>query len=88
MKRYQSHKVVEAEKVIRWTLGNHMAALVGVDGTEVALPAGRCQGITDDLDSLGYIVRYADGYTSWSPSKAFEEGYTEIFSMDPERGAA
>jgi hypothetical protein len=25
----------------------------------------------------GYYVRYPDGYESWSPAKAFEEGYTE-----------
>jgi len=26
----------------------------------------------------GYYVVYADGYKSWSPAKAFEEGYTRI----------
>jgi hypothetical protein len=26
----------------------------------------------------GYYVMYEDGYISWSPSKAFEQGYTEI----------
>ena len=25
-----------------------------------------------------YIVIYADGYKSWSPAKAFEEGYTRV----------
>lgn len=29
-------------------------------------------------DDLGYYVRYADGYESWSPTKAFEEGYTRV----------
>lgn len=24
----------------------------------------------------GYFVEYADGYVSWSPPKAFEQGYT------------
>lgn len=27
----------------------------------------------------GFFVKYKDGYTSWSPTAAFEEGYTEIF---------
>jgi hypothetical protein len=27
---------------------------------------------------LGYYVKYADGYESWSPTKAFEEGYTQV----------
>jgi len=26
----------------------------------------------------GYFVVYADGYKSWSPTQAFEEGYTRI----------
>ena len=26
----------------------------------------------------GYFVRYEDGYESYSPAKAFEEGYTKI----------
>lgn len=26
----------------------------------------------------GYFVQYADGYKSFSPAKAFEEGYTRI----------
>ena len=26
----------------------------------------------------GYIVRYKDGYISWSPKKQFEEAYSEI----------
>jgi len=29
-------------------------------------------------DDLGYYVVYDDGYKSWSPTKAFEEGYTRI----------
>lgn len=29
----------------------------------------------------GYGVRYADGYTSWSPKAAFEEAYRESGSM-------
>jgi hypothetical protein len=26
-------------------------------------------------DKHGYLVQYPDGYTSWSPAKAFEEAY-------------
>lgn len=29
-------------------------------------------------DDTGYYVRYADGYESWSPTKAFEEGYKPV----------
>lgn len=27
---------------------------------------------------LGYYVEYKDDFTSWSPSKAFEEGYVRV----------
>ena len=33
-------------------------------------------GMNDPLG--GYYVRYADGFESWSPAKAFEEGYARI----------
>ena len=29
-------------------------------------------------DDLGFYVVYTDGYTSWSPSLAFETGYSRI----------
>lgn len=29
-------------------------------------------------DDLGYYVVYEDGYISWSPTEAFENGYTRI----------
>lgn len=29
-------------------------------------------------EDLGYYVVYKDGYKSWSPTKAFEEGYTRV----------
>lgn len=30
---------------------------------------------------LGYIVKYQDGYISWSPKEAFEEAYRECDNM-------
>ena len=32
----------------------------------------------DDAEDRGYYVVYEDGYKSWSPTKAFENGYTKI----------
>lgn len=34
-----------------------------------------------DAEGNGYLVKYKDGYTSWSPAKAFEEAYREDVSM-------
>lgn len=32
-------------------------------------------------DTAGYLVRYADGYESWSPADVFEEAYREIHGL-------
>ena len=32
----------------------------------------------DMTGNLGYWVLYEDGWQSWSPAKAFEEGYTKL----------
>lgn len=29
-------------------------------------------------NQMGYIVKYPDGYTSWSPKEAFEKAYREL----------
>lgn len=38
--------------------------------------AARAGRDIEDVAVGGYYVVYDDGYTSWSPAKAFEEGYT------------
>ena len=44
--------------------------------------AGSCGLIRDYKEDAenqyGYKVVYKDGYESWSPKKAFEDGYEEI----------
>ena len=35
-----------------------------------------------NVEDLGYYVVYEDGYQSWSPTKAFESGYTRISRDD------
>lgn len=34
--------------------------------------------IKDFFDTTGYYVVYSDGYLSWSPTEAFEQGYSRI----------
>ena len=31
-----------------------------------------------DKNEEGYLVQYSDNYASWSPKKAFEDGYIKI----------
>ncbi len=40
----------------------------------------RCEYVTNPFYPQvgGYCVQYEGGYTSWSPAKEFEEGYTLI----------
>lgn len=79
--KYRSHKVVQAAKLL-------LVERYG-DGTLMLYPAdeslepftvddewsARYSGHEDDY---GYYVRYEDGYASWSPTKAFEDGYTRV----------
>lgn len=81
MKKYKCHKVVEAAKIIAWN------SVVNGD-VQFKLETGEWAFISKtkvgDLDKdLGYYVKYADGYISWSPTKAFEEGYSEIYEAVP-----
>ena len=59
MKTYQSTKIVQAEPMMYHEAGKELIR----DYDSYA------------EDQFGYRVVYADGYTSWSPKKVFEEGY-------------
>jgi len=77
MPRYKCHKEVDALKIIRVIRHIGRATLV-FEPPHTSIEV--------DLDYLhkhnpqvgGYYVRYDDGYRSFSPAKAFEEGYTLI----------
>jgi len=43
---------------------------------EIETPAGWLATYKGNGEDTGYYVIYKDGYKSWSPTKAFEEGYT------------
>lgn len=75
MKRYKSHKIVEAGLIARF------------EGLDIVLANGERVRVNSEdharignmrHDREGYLVRYEDGYLSWSPKKAFDEGYTEV----------
>ena len=78
--QYECHKVVSALKLED----------VSVQDGKVAIQPAKGQGFAafyveiewasrykPEGDDKGYYVVYADGYKSWSPTKAFEEGYTK-----------
>jgi hypothetical protein len=80
MRRYQSHKIVEAALIVDIGEPKHPGESYPVatdDGETMDVPASV---FARGRASIGdYMVRYApDGYLSWSPAKAFEDGYTLI----------
>lgn len=74
MPRYVSHKTVHALEIEEVSVGAPYRMKPKDSGyAEVALPAemwSRYQPVSGDF----YVV-YADGYKSFSPRKAFLEGY-------------
>lgn len=73
MRKFRSHKLVEAGII---TSFDATMFHVFVDAGEmITVPSSffaRGEPIPGD-----FLVRYADGYLSWSPKKAFKEGYSE-----------
>lgn len=76
--RYKCHKEVKAAKIVDFdqdASGDHILIL---DGQVEPL------SVSDEYmhkhlpQKGGYYVMYEDGYESFSPAKAFEEGYTRI----------
>lgn len=83
MRRWQSHKIVEAGIItgLEWPTAS------GTPPTHAQVDGGALVDLPPDIFSRGgpligsdYLVRYADGYLSWSPKKAFEDGYIEVFA--------
>jgi len=80
MRKYQSHKVVEAGQITDFSFdGNKEGWSIEVDGNEwVKVTTEEYNRIVgaSNYTKGGYLVRYSDGYISWSPAQPFEEGYT------------
>jgi hypothetical protein len=81
MQAYQSHKIVEAGKILEVGTNDKQGALIVLlDGSEFEVDQSdyeRIKKMSEAHSGLGdgYLVIYADGYVSWSPAKAFETGY-------------
>lgn len=70
--RYRCHKEVHALKIAR------VAGTLLVPADPRFAPFDVPEGFVERHrpEAGGYYVVYADGYASFSPGKAFEEGYT------------
>lgn len=74
MPKYECHKIVHALKIVGISLDGELA---------MEAPFAPIKMPTEWLDKHnpevgGYYVVYKDGYKSYSPAKAFEEGYKRI----------
>ena len=81
--RYRSHKVVEAFRIdaIRWMRPTGTIILENDElGLKYPMPAE--WGSKHNPVVGGYLVKYADGYESFSPAGPFETGYTRIDGPD------
>lgn len=78
--KYVCHKEVRALKItnVEWVGAEQKYMLhFGASGFEpVAVSKEWVDG--KGPRAGGYYVQYQDGYTSFSPAKAFEEGYTAV----------
>ena len=82
MPKYECHKVVHALKIGAIEFSENgsakMAPAEGQGIAPMAIEGDYRSKFKGDEEDLGYYVVYKDGYKSWSPTKAFEEGYTRI----------
>lgn len=85
--RYTCHKVVHAAQIgsiTRTATEGTMLMVTQLNGSTLAI------GVDDEWvakhkpEPDGYFVVYEDGYKSWSPKEAFEDGYTLLFAEDGE----
>lgn len=86
MKKYRSHKEVWADKIMRVDpapKGEGGFLLYLKDSPNEYVPQNFYARGGPHEDDLGYLVKYEDGYKSWSPTKPFEDGYTEVTQADP-----
>jgi hypothetical protein len=83
MPKYTCHKIVHALKIQSIHTESDGEVTLFFDPPFAAWkPDGEFILINPKLEAGGYLVVYQDGYRSFSPQKAFEEGYTRI-TTDP-----
>ena len=81
MPRYRSHKEVWALNIAAIEIHEDASATIAPADDSYApfkTDAGWAKRFTGAEKDLGYYVVYKDGFKSWSPTKAFEEGYTRL----------
>jgi DNA-binding Lrp family transcriptional regulator len=86
LKKYKSHKVVMATKIISYEQAfddtNNMLGYILTDSDgDIHEASASLFARGEPKDDYFYLVKYDDNYISWSPKKAFEDGYY-IYNYD------
>lgn len=84
---YKCHKVVTAIKIAGIELMKDGSAIITPENgafEKFQTVAGFGQLFKGSEQDFGYYVEYPDGYASWSPTVAFEEGYTALDAEEKE----
>jgi hypothetical protein len=84
---WKCHKIVKAGKVLVLPSFNGVVTVEDVNGApcKVGMPLNAFARGGPELGD--YIVIYDDGYKSWSPAKAFEDGYARHDDREPRTAA-
>lgn len=79
LETYVSHKRVQAGKILFMAKDEiNDRLMLHINSMANILPVPLAFLDRHKPENGGYYVRYADGYESYSPAKAFEEGYTLV----------
>lgn len=80
MPKYRCHKEVWALKIKKVMLSSNSVTcwLTFEEPGSASIPVSSSWIARHDVRDGGYYVVYEDGYSSYSPAKAFEDGYTRI----------
>jgi hypothetical protein len=81
MPRYECHKKVWALKIAAIEVNPDKSAKIAPSDAGYApfeTTTGWAERFHGTDDDLGFYVVYDGGYTSWSPTKAFVDGYRPI----------
>ncbi len=78
MPRYRCHKKVWALKIKRIDCADGSCTITPAEAGYAPFHVDAEYVRRHRPQAGGYYVVYDDGYKSWSPAKAFEEGYTLI----------
>lgn len=76
--QYLSHKQVGAAKISVVEFGADGSVVVYLIGFPKVVLSHEDRRNKPVPEAGNYLVQYADGYISFSPAKAFEEGYTPV----------